>query len=95
MEAYGIGPLWDKAEQLLCAADQISVIGYSFPDADIEAKWLFKRAVAKGGRKPTLTIADPSTDAYDRIVAFFGNTVSGATRVPNFEEYVGMDRANS
>ena len=68
--------------------DNITVIGYSFPDADLEAKWLFKKAVAKGGRKPHLTIIDPSVNIRQRIKDFFGGTVGGVKEMDTFKTYV-------
>ena len=88
LKEYGIGHLWDKADQAISAADNITIIGYSFPDADIEAKWLFKRAVAKGGKKPSLTIVDPCERVRKKILEFFGKTVGHTVLVENFETYV-------
>ena len=85
----GIDVLWEKAEAALASADEITIIGYSFPDADIEAKWLFKRAIAKGGKKPSLTIVDKSPDVQKKILAFFGKTIADARCLPDFETYAG------
>ena len=85
---YGLTNLWDKAEDALAMTDNITVIGYSFPDADLEAKWLFKKAVAKGGRKPHLTIIDPSVNIRQRIKDFFGGTVGGVKEMDTFKTYV-------
>ena len=87
--AYGIGQLWLRAEEALSAADRITIIGYSFPDADVEAQWLFKRAVAKGGKKPKLTIVEPCLAVRKKIVELFGKTVADPVYVQDFESYVG------
>ncbi len=89
IESYGIDGVWEKAETALASADAITIIGYSFPDADTEAKWLFKRAIAKGGKKPALLIVDPSASVQEKIAAFFGKTVADVKCLPDFETYVG------
>ncbi|MEI6083892.1 MAG: SIR2 family protein [Verrucomicrobiota bacterium] len=90
IKRYGIDAVWNKAEQALVSADHITIIGYSFPDADLEAKWLFKRAIAYSGKTPTLTVVDPSPAVHEKIAGLFGNTVSKIQHLPNFESYVAM-----
>jgi hypothetical protein len=87
--SYGIDGIWERAEAALADADAITIIGYSFPDADTEAKWLFKQAIAKGGKKPDLLIVDPSARVRETITAFFGKTVINVKCLPDFETYVG------
>jgi len=94
-EKSGMAQIWQKAEELMSVADHITIIGYSFPDADMEAKWLFKRALAKGGKTPKLTIIDPSPAVRDKIVAFFGNTVNLTMQIPDFETYVARSKENA
>lgn len=93
IEEYGIGCLWDRAEEILSMADNIIIIGYSFPDVDTEAKWLFKRSLVKGGKKPTLTLVEPNTDTRKKIIGMFGNTV-GEVFPPfhKFEDYIEQSK---
>ncbi len=87
IESYGIGCLWDKADEILSVADSLTIIGYSFPDADIEAKWLFKRSVAKGGKRPNLILVEPVRKVREKLINIFGNTVSEITEYKNFKKY--------
>ena len=81
--------VWKVAEEYLKRADRLIIIGYSFPDIDMEAKWLLKRAVCKNKNKPSLTIVNPDENIQKRIVNFFGNSVDqNVTFYDNFEEYI-------
>lgn len=87
IEEYGISCLWDKASDSLSNADHITIIGYSFPDADIEAKWLFKRSLAQGGKRPNLTLVEPQLEVRKKIAKIFGNTVGEMSCFNTFEDY--------
>jgi hypothetical protein len=88
IESYGIINLWDKADDLISKADQLIIIGYSFPDADLEAKWLFKKALVKGNKRPSLTIVDPSNEIQNKIKGFFSNTISDVDHHDSFNTYI-------
>lgn len=89
--------IWHKAEEYLASADTITIVGYSFPDADLEAKWLFKKALCKNSKKPILTLIDPSNFneegklkykiGSDRISELLGNFFSEIKYYKTFEEY--------
>jgi len=64
--------VWNRAEYFLERADTLTVIGYSFPDADIEAKWLFKRAIAKNPGRPALTLVEPESYVREKVINFLG-----------------------
>jgi NAD-dependent SIR2 family protein deacetylase len=84
--------LWDQAEKLLQRADEITIIGYSFPDADIEAKWLFKKSLARNSNKPILTIVEPNEQVRDKIQFFLGNFFRNKPLCfDRFEEYCEGD----
>ena len=83
--------IWKVAEDYLQRADRLIIIGYSFPDIDIEAKWLFKRAICRNRNKnkPFLTIVNPDQNIKEKIVNFFGNFINqNVTWHNNFEEYI-------
>lgn len=65
--------VWDRAEYFLERADTLTVIGYSFPDADLEARWLFKRAIAKNQGQPVLTLIEPNLDVRKKVINFLGH----------------------
>jgi len=64
--------VWHRAEDFLERADSLTVIGYSFPDADLEARWLFKRAIAKNQGQPVLTLVEPNPGVRKKVVNFLG-----------------------
>jgi hypothetical protein len=51
--------LWLEAENVLAKADEIIIIGYSFPRTDIQSNDLFTRAFMRRSSLPKLTIVDP------------------------------------
>lgn len=65
--------VWDRAEYFLERADTLKIIGYSFPDADIEAKWLFKRALARNVGRPALTLVEPNPGVRKKVINFLGH----------------------
>lgn len=55
--------LWEKAEDSLTNADRIILIGYSFPQTDIQTDILFKTAFSKRNVIPEIIILDPNPEA--------------------------------
>lgn len=51
--------LWDRAESALAQADEIVIIGYSFPQTDLQSNQLFRRAFLRRSSIPRVTIIDP------------------------------------
>ncbi len=51
--------LWEKAEDVLKIAENIYVIGYSFPKTDIKTIELFKHAFSQRETMPYITIINP------------------------------------
>ena len=72
------GTVWEAAEDLLARADQILILGYSFPRTDHRSLDLFAKAFRRRGTLPSVVIVDP---APDRALAVFrdilGVTPSG------------------
>lgn len=65
--------LWTQAEDALAAADEIIIIGYSFPTTDIQSDHLFRRAFARRNTVPKVTIIDPNPTAIaERMRRDFG-----------------------
>ena len=60
--------LWSKAESALIAADEIALIGYSFPRTDHQSLSLFKSAFVKRNTMPRITIVDPEPPAIRDLV---------------------------
>lgn len=54
--------LWKTAEDVLAQADDIVVIGYSFPATDIQSEILFRRAFSRRSSMPNVSILDPAPE---------------------------------
>ena len=68
-----IHSLWQQAEKLLTDADEIYIIGFSFPQTDLSVKYLFQSALRKS--KAKIYGVNPDTEEelrvnYDKV---FGN----------------------
>ncbi|MCE9610159.1 MAG: hypothetical protein K8R23_08105 [Chthoniobacter sp.] len=64
-KAYGLfgslfDRLWQQAGRALTAADEIALVGYSFPPTDSHSLNLFKTAFCGRNTLPRITIVDPS-----------------------------------
>jgi SIR2-like domain len=79
--------VWQKAEEMIGQADEIVIIGYSFPEADMEAKWLFKKALIGRGNHPRLLLIEPLPTVREKISRFFLDTVDIGGEYENFTEY--------
>jgi len=87
-QAHALVRVWRRAECFLERADTLTIIGYSFPDADIEAKWLFKRAIARNAGRPALTLVEPNPVVRRKVLNFLGHFFQEAPIFfKTFEEY--------
>jgi hypothetical protein len=57
--------LWNKAEESLAKADEIVIIGYSFPVTDFKTDLLFRQAFIKRKTFPIITIIDPNPEQVE------------------------------
>ncbi len=72
--------IWDKAQKEIEMADEIYVIGYSFPKTDIRTDKLFKSAFIKRTTIPKIVILNPSPELiYDRFIYDYGIPASNIT----------------
>lgn len=54
--------LWKRAEDMIASAEQIVIIGYSFPKTDLRTTALFLAAFQRRKDLPRITIIDPQPD---------------------------------
>lgn len=59
--------IWRKAEHALLRANKIIFCGYSFPDADIHIKYLFKRVELNKGSTPDIYIVNNHSGKKDDV----------------------------
>lgn len=65
--------LWQKAEESLVTAEDIVLIGYSFPETDYQSDRLFKNAFSKRNTMPRIFIVNPEAQKIkDRFMYTFG-----------------------
>lgn len=80
-----IHALWQQAEKILKGADEVYIIGFSFPQTDLSVKYLFQSALRHSNAK--IYVVNPNTEQdlrinYDKV---FGDS-------PNIiYEYVGKN----
>lgn len=84
-------PLWKEASMALSAASEISIIGYSFREADTRARELIRKGMKNNSNDLTLTIADPNHEKiYNNFIKdFFAKDYK---EYENFESFVGEKR---
>ena len=69
--------LWKRAESTLRAADEIALIGYSFPPTDVQSLDLFKKALCGRSSIPQITVCNPDpTRALEILSKECGVTAS-------------------
>lgn len=73
-----IHSLWQQAENILKEAEEIYIIGFSFPQTDISVKYLFQSALRSSGAK--IYIVNPETEQtlrinYDKVFGNNGNVI--------------------
>ena len=77
--------LWTKAEERLVEADEIVVIGYSFPATDTQSDHLFRRAFSRRASMPRISILDPAPErARAKFVNDLGITEDRLNVLPEF-----------
>ncbi|MEW5930034.1 MAG: hypothetical protein AB1941_21475 [Gemmatimonadota bacterium] len=65
--------LWAQAADALAAADEIVLIGYSFPQTDHRSNRLFREAFLRRATLPHVTVVDPAPDRIrDKFLYEFG-----------------------
>jgi hypothetical protein len=65
--------LWSKTAKAIESADEIILIGYSFPKTDIKSTKLFLDALMKRTNKPRIKILDPAPEKiFDKFKYEFG-----------------------
>jgi thiamine pyrophosphate-dependent acetolactate synthase large subunit-like protein len=81
--------LWKKAKESIAKADEIVIIGYSFPETDYKSDLLFRQAFSERSDMPKITILDPFPEnIVDRFRFNFG--ISGE-KITIFKEYFTED----
>ncbi len=86
----GLEAIWERIRRVLSSTDRLTIIGYSFPEADREAAELFKDAMEVNSKQVHLTIVDPNEDTRLRIQKLFGNKIVLGGCYKNFAEYVNV-----
>jgi hypothetical protein len=71
LRAPNLISVWQQALKCLRDASEWIVIGYSFPDEDLNIRSLFTRALASRDTNPHITAIQLSDSARSRYAAFF------------------------
>jgi hypothetical protein len=80
-----LASVWDDAYWVLSRARELDVLGYSFPDDDLEIRTLIrvtsrKAASALVDPQLTLRVINPAPDAHDRARAYLGSSIASDYR---------------
>lgn len=83
-----IHALWQQAEKLLKEADEVYIIGFSFPQTDLSVKYLFQSAL----RSSNARVYVINADVWDNLKENY-NAVFGKDKVD--KEYIGKNEFDS
>ncbi|WP_447725999.1 hypothetical protein [Sphingomonas koreensis] len=77
--------LWSSAEVAISKADEIVIIGYSFPQTDVQSVELFQRALRRRASPPAIVILDPNAvEIGERIAAAIDLAADAITVIPKY-----------
>lgn len=77
--------LWNSAEDALAEADEIVIIGYSFPRTDLQSNQLFQKAFLRRLSMPLVTIIDPTPgQVADKFRTELGITGDSLRVIPDY-----------
>ena len=77
--------LWGEAKKRLIEAEEIYIIGYSFPETDYRSSELFKSAFINRTDMPNITIINPSPEFIEERFLFeFGITKDKLTVIKGY-----------
>jgi len=87
--------LWNVASKKIKGAEKITIIGYSFPDYDIEAKELFKNNINPNVEINVIDYVDKNEESkmkkdkiYQKFNKIFSNTNNIKVNLVGFENYL-------
>jgi len=81
--------LWEQAEKAITDADEIIIIGYSFPKTDIKSTKLFLDGLSKRQNKPKIKILNPELNSIiDKFIYEFGFLRS---EIDGYKDYFSED----
>jgi hypothetical protein len=84
--------LWQQAEAVLAAADEIAIIGYSLPVADARARGLLFETASRSARLSICCRDDTKTIEQLFRDQGFTNIISGT---PMFEDFLDIERSST
>lgn len=77
--------LWSSAEDAISKADEVVIIGYSFPQTDVQSVELFQRAMGRRESPPAIVILDPNAAEISvRVGAALNLPVDTVTMIPEY-----------
>jgi hypothetical protein len=62
-----IQSMWDDAYTALCAARELTIIGYSLPHDDVEIRTLLRAGVSRGSVHPRVIVQNPEPGTHVRV----------------------------
>ncbi len=86
---YGelLEPLWTEAHRLLAEAERVIIFGYSFPEADVRSRVLFRSALCRETTLKEIVVINPDRSVVSRVARLVSNVpIRPCVDVP---EYLG------
>lgn len=76
--------IWRDAYGAISRARNLTIVGYSMPDDDIEIRTLLRAGVSRGNQDPTVIVKNPAPDVHDRLRKYLSREIiSDYIPVPN------------
>lgn len=66
--------IWERAFQALQQANELIIIGYSLPEADVAAQ-VFLASAVRTSKIQSITVIDPCGSVFDKFSALFGKEI--------------------
>ena len=86
-----IKSIWQQAEKILSEADEIYIVGFSFPPTDVSVRFLFQSALRQSNATVYVINAETEKQMRKRYESVFGENDSDRNYTLNYE-YCGKKR---
>lgn len=84
-----LDPIWDEASAAIANCDELTIVGYSFPQTDTKAWLLLKEALAARDGKLNVTLVDPFPENLaKRLLESFDAKINLNAVPEKFDKYV-------
>ncbi len=72
--------MWNNAYTALSAASELTIIGYSLPQDDVEIRTLLRAGVSRGTTEPKVIVQNPEPSVHIRVRTYVSRTAESDYR---------------